>query len=59
MKKLILFAAAIFATLSFVSCGSSKEEVKDTDSVAVDTVEVVDTVTVDTVTVDTVTVDTL
>lgn len=52
MKKLILFVAAIFATLSFVSCGGSKEEVKDVDSVAVDTVEVVDTVTVDTAVVD-------
>ena len=31
MKKLILFVAAIFATLSFVSCGGSKEEVKDVD----------------------------
>lgn len=52
MKKLILFVAAIFATLSFVSCGGSKEEVKDVDSVATDTVEVVDTVTVDTAVVD-------
>ena len=51
-KSVMLFAAALAAALSFVSCGGSKEEVKDVDSVAADTVEVVDTVTVDTAVVD-------
>ena len=54
MKKLVLFVAAIVATLSFVSCGGSKEEAVTVDSTAIDTVEVVDSLVVDTTVVDTV-----